>query len=299
MSDKYAKYLRAFPQIKQCVVRLELDPNIQEKVVRRSVRLINLNSSTSAPIADSSIVVTPVRRSVRRLSMVNGSPNVPMTPVRRFSARRLSLGNRSPNKPKSILASASRLRGRSKSVTFDVRRADDVLTNEVTLQSPMSQAPLDLTTKIMQQPETAASQPRGEILIQVSTSSIATAPTESASSSGDKLAYENRIASLVESNKAKIIRIKDLLGERAQLSEQVENLHRINFSLAETVDLYRADENNVPSANDARMEIEQLNDENGALRGRVERLTKENDALKSYFKTHSKQVLSEHNYNLL
>lgn len=64
---------------------------------------------------------------------------------------------------------------------------------------------------------------------------------ESGLSSGEKLAYENRISRLVESNQKKINRIHELMADRKALSDQVDSLHRMNFALTATVDKYQAE----------------------------------------------------------
>lgn len=125
-------------------------------------------------------------------------------------------------------------------------------------------------------------------------------------SSGEILGYENRIASLVVSNKSKINRIRELIAERIFLLSQVETLHRLNESLAQTVDMYRNDES-TQNGTDPHLQdqINRLQEENTVLRGRVDRLNrqqfelqKENKKLKTSASTYAKRVLGEHNYNM-
>lgn len=87
---------------------------------------------------------------------------------------------------------------------------------------------------------------------------------------------------------------------------EMDTLNNINRSLAETVDLFRADENN-GNENVVRMkaEIEDLKKQVASLQDRVQRLNKvnfdvrsTNDRLKSCLDTHAKKVMSEHNYHM-
>lgn len=110
---------------------------------------------------------------------------------------------------------------------------------------------------------------------------------------------------------SKINRIKELLAERGVLSAQLEDSHRINRSLTATIDMFRAqDENDEPLDGNAvatkyQDQIDKLKDEVHILRDRISRLNNQNFALKEENKkmklsliTHSKKVLSEHNYNM-
>lgn len=130
-------------------------------------------------------------------------------------------------------------------------------------------------------------------------------------SSGQILGYENRINSLVSANQTKVRRIKDLLDERAGLLNEIQNAHRINRLLTETVDMYREqDENNPPlNGNHGMRKQQQQSDRHQndtiALRDRIRDLNRqnfelmeENTKLKEAIGTYSTKVLSEHNYNL-
>lgn len=75
--------------------------------------------------------------------------------------------------------------------------------------------------------------------------------------------------------------------------------------MAQTIDEYRANDENAPPPNDHSAQIEQLKSENKILKERIKRLdheyfcmAAENDKLKSAVETYSENVLQEHNYNL-
>lgn len=133
--------------------------------------------------------------------------------------------------------------------------------------------------------------------------------------SSDKIReFEIRIENLVESNKTKINRIKLLLEERNSLMAEIETINRLNHLLAESVDMYRADDDENVQNNAAKnadqidlmdTQIGELKAENQTLSERISRLNqmnfdlkKENDKLKVVLATHSSQVLGEHNYIL-
>lgn len=133
--------------------------------------------------------------------------------------------------------------------------------------------------------------------------------------SSDKIReFEIRIENLVESNKTKINRIKLLLEERNSLMAEIETINRLNHLLAESVDMYRADDDENVQNNAAKnadqidlmdTQIGELKAENQTLSERISRLNqmnfdlkKENDKLNVVLATHSSQVLGEHNYIL-
>lgn len=230
---------------------------------------------------------------------------------------------------KSILKSSKigTLRGRSKSVLFDVSAGSPVprtLFRQNSTSSHTSDV-FDGPSRTGQQLSprnvpiglsTSSTQPTSDALSEVVSNVAANQTTDDtdasvsvALSSAEVRSYEDRIESLISSNKSKISRIKELLADRINLNTQIEDLHRINHSLTVTVDMFRADaENEDPmdgTTNKLHEQINQLEAEIDVFRGRVERLNRqifilkdENTKLKSVMSTHSKQVLSEHNYNL-
>lgn len=128
-------------------------------------------------------------------------------------------------------------------------------------------------------------------------------------SSAETLSFENRINGLVASNMAKINRIKALQAERDDALEQVATLHRLNRSLAETVDLYRGkeDEGNKENRCDSisQRKVTSLETVNVDLRDRIGEnnreifeLKKEISRLKSILSTYGQKVRAEHNYSL-
>lgn len=230
--------------------------------------------------------------------------------------------------PKSILkVSNSRLRPRSKSVSFDLRQDGDSSNVPATFQRALfmngqtpnnhsdaaatngplaagSDLPVDLTTSRAQ-------------LLSTSNDNSAHASNSASSAlvltSGEIQSYENRIDGLVKANQAKINRVRELqvaVVERDNLLSQVESLHRLNLALTQTVDAYNAQNGNLRS-NESNVGIQfkqkigQLEAENDVLRSRVSRLNQqvlnlqtENKRLNDSLGTHSKKVLAEHNYNL-
>lgn len=386
--------LRQYPQMKELVILLCRDPDIDQLV-----------QNTGPPRRQSSRIAANLKVTATKAAEIIASNSTPTT--RRSSNKML----RSANAQKSILKGGMRLRNRSKSVYFDlnggasqanrlnlslspvrpVRRssfsqvtspfaatsvqsiaARQTMFNQNTMpvaapavglvalrRDSFSQAtspfattsvpnsvspnefPVDLTTRRNSEvagpsglPIALTAQMAGFSSVEASSggddsvanyveissgensghTSGAHASSDGLLPSSQILAYENRICGLVEANRAKVNRIKDLLAERAVflvdntgLLAQVESLHRINHSLAETVDMFREqDENGRPG--------QPLNGNNGTnthqnenifLRDRIDilyrenvGLKKENDKLNAVLSTHSKKVLSEHNYNL-
>lgn len=118
-----------------------------------------------------------------------------------------------------------------------------------------------------------------------------------------QLSYENRIDNLVQSNFAKINRIKALMAENRSWREQFDALNRINQSLVATVDALNAQTD--PSVSEVAIEKAKYEHEIESLRDRIHRLNRENfnlrstiERLKSSLATHSTQISGEHNYNL-
>lgn len=125
----------------------------------------------------------------------------------------------------------------------------------------------------------------------------------------DVSALQNRIGNLVQSNQNKINRIKLLLTEREAMKSEIDTLNRLNLSMADTIDAYRADEieNRPPTIEIMQMDsqIDELKNEVQSLRDRVGNLNRanfqleeENKRFKSILRTHSTQVLGEHNYQM-
>lgn len=121
----------------------------------------------------------------------------------------------------------------------------------------------------------------------------------------------SRIADLTESNRTKINRIKLLLSEKNTFISEIDTLHRLNRSLVETLDMYRAEEtSNRQPANDDRFvemdsQIGELKHEVHSLRERIDRMNRsnielenENKRLKEILRTHATQILGEHNYKM-
>ena len=326
----------------ECFIRLIRDPDVEDLVQnvdppkRKSARLLKMEEDAK----QKTIVSNKSHQSANGKPAINRSVN---NRNNRMPNVNRTLNNRTPKKiqgspnaeimrsagiPKSIMKSAHRLRGRSKSVTFDVGFASPTIQQTSSpvcrnlfgrnAASSVSSAqsstngndlPIDLTTtgavKAASELTNNAEMPTNE-----SVDALASG-VSSEISSGDKLAFENRIESLIQSNRSKIGRIKELLSERQTLLSQIEDLHRINHSLTQTVDLFRAeDENGDPlKASDEAIkwqeETKQLKVKVGLLRDRLDRsnrqnfvLKEENEKMKATLSSYSKKVLTEHNYNL-
>lgn len=115
--------------------------------------------------------------------------------------------------------------------------------------------------------------------------------------------YEERLAYLARANAIKSDRIRELMQERDNLTDQLETTHNLNLVLTQTVDACRAHENFLP--NDQTKKIEDLERGIAVLNDRVDGLNRrnfvllaENTKLKTSIQSYSKNVLSEHNYNL-
>lgn len=95
------------------------------------------------------------------------------------------------------------------------------------------------------------------------------------------------------------------MGENKAMRQQIDVLHKINKSLAETVDSFVADANQHVNVSEAAATITKLKNEVEILSGRVSRLNRQNfdlrstnERLKNSLNTHTKQILGEHNYNM-
>lgn len=198
--------------------------------------------------------------------------------------------------PKSAIGHKSRLRLRSRSVTFDLDVAEEnsasgSFSADNGRQTPVENEVLNDSTNRSNNTSSAANQndSSGTNL-----------------SSGQVLAYENRIDRLVKSNQAKIGRIQALQKERDTLLVQVGDIHRINLTLTQTVDMYRAqptDENAVRTKDkevaDLKKAYAESQKRGDQLHSAKCNLEAENLRLKACLGTFSKRVvLAEHNYNL-
>lgn len=166
-------------------------------------------------------------------------------------------------------------------------------------------SPLDLTTFRAKLPSTTNNN-SVHVSNAVSTNTVA----NTALSSGEVQAYESRIDGLIKANQAKINRIRELQAvevERNNLLGQVELLHRLNFNLTQTVDALRVPDGNSPSKeiDEYKQTIKKLELDVRIYRSRVSNLNAtilqlegENKRLTDILATHSKKVLSEHNYNM-
>lgn len=243
MTD-YAKYLRKHPELKPCVVSITRESEIEAMAeactlpIRRSERLIKIQmngnkvqksitakKSCSTPKSSGraqsrlSLAPKPTGQTKNRSSLATNLPGrprnrstlAPVSPNR--TQNHSSLASNSPDQnhstpvPKSILApnGNSRLRGRAKSVSFDPA-----------ILSPVSNTSQSNGMNV--QPQTAAANQITD--------------------------YENRIESLIASNRTKMNRHKELIVERGHLLKQIEDLHRMNFILTKAVDDLRAGLNN-------------------------------------------------------
>lgn len=311
-ANKNAKYLRQYPQIKQFVIRLRREPHIEELVKsidppkRKSTRIFQQQQQQQL-LKTASKSRTPTK------SCGPSTSSVPSVRSRSASIGSLNEISHSADAPTSIMKSAHRFR--SKSVSFDlVEDGQTSITDESgcsTQSMSVNDEPIDLTkssnaasTLIFS--DSATQNDENLNYVEISTNQSTNSPA-----SDQILGYQNRIDGLVHANQVKINRLKELIAERNALLAQVEGLHRINRSLTETVDLYRAhDENNQPEiGNDMtakfKQQIDRAQDEIGVLHARLDRLNhqnyglnEENKKLKTILGTYSKKVLAEHNYNL-
>lgn len=100
-----------------------------------------------------------------------------------------------------------------------------------------------------------------------------------------------RIKALVESNRLKINRIKEMTGEKAILLKDMNVLNNMNKSMAATIDAFREDDNRLESeVCKLRQRIDTINRENFDLMD-------QNQRMKAILGTYSAKVLAEHNYN--
>lgn len=246
----------------------------------------------------------PARRSLIDSTIAPSSPKSTHRCNRRsksasFDSHMPSSSNDTFNTPaKSSFKCAHRCFNRSKSVAFEVDRSSNASASQSLV---ISDVPIDLSVQI----------PAAHQSISVPNAAGTNLPNVSSIKSSAQLAsdiqlaYENRIENLVQSNFGKINRIKELIAENRTWREQVDTLNRINQSLAATVDAFVAESNPSDSVSEAAAQNAKFKNEIEYLRGRVNRLNRENfdlrstnESLKSSLDTHSKQILGEHNYNL-
>lgn len=104
---------------------------------------------------------------------------------------------------------------------------------------------------------------------------------------------------MVNSNRLKINRIKELVAEKSGLLKEIDTLNHINRSMAATIDAFRADAFKTTS----KENVAKLESEIKSLRHRIVEansakldLKAENERMKEWMSTYSKKVLKEHNY---
>lgn len=285
------------------------------------------------------LTVLPIRRSTRIMvnKVVKVEPKSPLAKVAKKITRTKSIPSQSAGpKPKSILGSG-RLRGRSKSATFDViaQSSDE----EDTVVQPAHRT--DRRSFSIDLPRVASTLHQstnqqlfsnirgGRFSLNVPFGNVSNVGLNHSAhqlSSDEIRGFENRIACLVESNNAKINRIQLLAVENKSLVSQIESMDRINRSMAGTIDAYQqADEQNSPSTSSdehvipMNSKIQELNAEINILRDRILRLNhanlqmktdidklnrsnafikNENEKLNDVLKTYSAKVSQEHNYHM-
>lgn len=285
----------------KCARRSRSKSVASERPNRRPL-FANSQKTTPAKTArqcDSVTAKVPSNGSARRSMFDNAI--VPSRPNTAKSAHRCNrrtkstapdLTQSSGTPAKSNLKTAHRCSARSKSVSFE---GDQTTSASARQQLVASDAPIDLSV-----------QANGRQSITVPSAAGTNLPTpNTASSSGQlpsdmRLDFENRIGNLVDSNMAKISRIKELMAENRTWKEQYDTLNRINQSLVATVDAMNVDSSIAEMAaqkieheqemENLRVRINRLNRENFDLRS-------ENERLKFSLATHSKQISGEHNYN--
>lgn len=261
MANEYAKYLRKFPQVTSCEVMLRRSPRIEEMAkafvlpIRKSARILIKNEAETnkEPMPFKAIVNTPRRKRQTENYHAGKSTNKPAIA--------------SPILPKSILIGKSRMRQRSKSVAFDpkILTPSPIKTNvphakrnllgngsigsgevrAVAGNSHLAKARRaslheTMTTRSPsnhQAPACDENVPDATNYEDVTTS--ADGPADSGLSSGEVLAYENRISNLITSNQNKIHRIKELMADHKAISDQNDSLHRMNRVLCAAADRYR------------------------------------------------------------
>lgn len=344
--SKEAKYLQQHPEIKQCSIRIErlasIESMLQTNVVmRRSSRIISQTASQNVARA-TAISRTPSKKSVREIKSKSATKPKSRSLAQNTPAH-APIG--SPIQVRSSMRKAHRCQTRSKSVSFDfgspqhdnapqVRRTlfNDApplgrsvsIDNIVDASGSNQNVPIDLTSygrsssasngfnnSLGNNSNAPLVQANGSSsALQANGSLSAIQANGSSLSSNQVLAYQSRIDSLVESNQAKISRIQVLQAEKKSFMDQIETLHRINRSLTQIVDVYRANQENVQPANNndvakLQAEIQQFKEEVGGLKVRLDRMNRQNFELRSEvgrlqacLKTHSQKVLSEHNYNM-
>lgn len=258
MAD-YAKLQRQNPQIKPCVVSIEREAHIEAMLsannlpIRRSQRLAKkqMNESSKPATVTKKPATVTKKRSTRQT--ITGSA---------CTSNALSLN------PKSILVGEhkSRLRARSKSVSFDPHvlspkptsavggvktsrmrgRSKSVCFDAQDLSSKTSSASCDVAS-------TTDFVPVRRVSLDASLAKNRIKGTNKEDDQGLDAAdvfslrildYENRIDGLVASNQTKISRIQELHAERDTLLDQIRDLHRLNLILTKGLDDLRAEMNN-------------------------------------------------------
>lgn len=330
LRGKEKKILEKFPEIQQCIVRIERNQEVEEmakevKIYRRSERI----ATTTVPKMENRQITKPNQ-----------------TPMKKAQTFQQNVSKSMTKALKPIIKTGG-MRSRSKSVSFDpaivspinlARRnlfgvsngsqhdVDDQngsqrgLKNgskvQLVQQSGQNSqdVPMDLTTNGPSdvQPKTTAdlvvdmASPSVPVQVQQSVASYVDVETETNDTLVETTSeYETRIKNLVDSNRAKIDRIKQLIAEKSLLLKDIDTLHNMNLSMATTIDAFRADDNNDENMPRNETKIAQLEKEVDVLRLRIDRVNRDhldliakNKRMKICLHTYSKKVLAEHNYNM-
>lgn len=325
--EKEKKILDKFPEIKKSIVRIERNQQIDEmatKVMncRQSVRIACAVPKTEKRKITKTIR-TPMKSSQKIQQNVSKSVTKPMKPIIKTA------GMRSRSKSVSFdpaIVSPIKLARRnlfnvsngSQHVVSDQngsQNGSEIQSAEQGGQISQDVA-MDLTTNTPSDVQTKNTtnlvggmidhSPSVQSQFQQHVASFVDVGTEQSESLVQTTSdYEARIKSLIESNHAKIDRIKELIAEKSSLLQNIDTLHNINFSMAATIDAFRADGNNDENMPRNETKIAQLEKEIDALLLRIDRVNRdyfdmiaENERMKTILNTYSKKVLAEHNYNM-
>lgn len=269
--------------IKPCSVRLLIDPEIDGMAngLRRSNRI-----RSNAPVALAKPVPAKIERRRKTLAV---QPNASQP-------------------PKPIIKNPAR-RSRSKSVTFDLPPIASSPQQQPVATTSSQSAHGIIGTPHQQPPAQPTAQlANGTIDIQQHQSQPSSPIGQNSVSSADIRSYEHRIAGLIASNQAKIARIQLLQGEVNSLRSDLKTAHEFNAKLAQTVDLYRQNDENTPPGQldeEVRKEMDRLKLENNTMKNRVALLNQalygeraKHEALKEAVASYSVNILQEHNYNI-